>query len=454
MDRFWRAGFGRLTFGWLLSLTVIGCSTATVTPSASTPAFTGSLRASTTPSVTEPASIPTESPSPQPTDGLPSALATLPITTVPSDQLRSGAGDPATIARGSMAYTIGGATSGKVTVNVTDLATDQVASRSVAIPAAEVVSTDYWGQNPVATDGRYLVVLASHPYTGQGSGAIPSCIPHGNDWQLLTAPVDPATGLPSGGFKVFASGTMKRDFHAPRAGQGGDCWDDNTVFAVDGGAVAYTVDDVTRSRPMGSRILLRSLADGSVLRDVQSTDFVFALRLSGATIAWAESQSLSAQGIPQIRVRASTSGHPSPIDLQSGDAFSPSGQDQHLPNLSVSGEEIAWDSPGTDGVFYQKLGAGPPLQVSPQGVVCGVLGTTLGHVAMRCGPGEGNLHTPTAPTLVVATPGEGLRRIGGWTPQVNARSSISNGWFCEIDYPTGIETQGERYAVPVATLGM
>jgi hypothetical protein len=205
---------------------------------------------------------------------------------------------------------------------------------------------------------------------------------------------------------------------------------------------------------MGSRILLRSLADGSVLRDVQSTDFVFAVRLSGTTIAWAESQSLSAQAIPQIRVRASTSGHPSPIDLQSGDAFSASGEDQHLPNLSLSGEEIAWDAPGTDRVFYQVVGTGSPLQVSPEGVACGILGTTLGHVAMRCGPGEGNLHTPMTPTLVVATPGEGLRRVAGWMPQAQGRSSISNGWLCEIDYPSETATKGDRYAIPVAALGM
>lgn len=227
-------GLGRLLPVWLVTIAVAGCAAATVTPSGSVPAATGSMPAATASSSIESGLGPTGSPSPQPTDQMLPALRVLPVTTVPADQIHAGLGDPASIARGSLVYTVGVATGGKVTVTVTDMTTGHVSSGDVAIPADEVISTDYWSRDPVATDGRYLVVLASHPFTGKGTGAITICVPHGNDWQLLTARLDPSTGLPSGGFTVFASGTMKRDFHAPRAGEGGDCWDDNTVFALDG----------------------------------------------------------------------------------------------------------------------------------------------------------------------------------------------------------------------------
>lgn len=312
MDALRIAGFNRVVARGLLTIAVAGCSFATVTPSASVPGSTSSVTAASIAS-TAPSPSAIVSPSPQPTNEVPPALQALPVTAVSADQLHRGLGSPASVARGPLVYTVGEAAAGEVTVTVTDISTGDIASVAAAIPADEVISWDYWDEDPVATDGRYLVVLASHPFTPpEGPIGIPSCVPSGRDWQLLTATIDPATGLPSSGFTVFASGTTKLGFLAPRAGEAGDCWNDNTTFAVDAGLIAYTVDDVTPSRPEGSRILIRSLSDGSILRKVQANQFVYAVRLSGTTIAWAESQDETVQPVPQIRIRASTSAHPSP----------------------------------------------------------------------------------------------------------------------------------------------
>jgi hypothetical protein len=264
---------------------------------------------------TPPAPGSTITPSPAPTAAVPAELTGLPVTSVAANEIHR-SGTSASTAFGALVYSIASTGQATAEVTVSNLSAGTAKSADVRLPANEIVPADPT-QVYAATDGRYLVVYAHHPSAPPtGPIAIPGCGSSGGDWQLLMAPLDPATGLPSGSFTVFASGVMKRVFNAPRAGECGNSWYQNTVFAVDAGMIAYTVDDVTSARPMGSRILLRSLADGSTVRSVIATEMVYEVHLSGATIAWAECQNISLTNEPeQVKVLVSTSTSPAPLEV-------------------------------------------------------------------------------------------------------------------------------------------
>jgi hypothetical protein len=247
---------------------------------------------------------------------------------------------------------------------------------------------------------------------------------------------------------------MKRVFNAPLGGEGGSCWYQNTVFAVDSGMIAYTVDDVTSSRPMGSRILLRSLADGPTLRSVAATEMVYEVHLSGTTIAWGECQNISTTGQPeQVKIRVSTATHVTPLDVASG-PVSPSGRDgRELPAIRLVGDEVSWEGLGNTSVWYQTIGAGSPLSLTPADLICQLAGSTPGHVAVSCSWWETSGGIEPA-ALIVATIGVGLRQVAGVPADAALRATISSGWFVDSGGQVAYQPVVNTYALPVAALGM
>ena len=402
---------------------------------------------------TPPAPGATITPSPAPALGVPAELAGLPVTSLAASQIHRSEAH-ASAAFGAVVYSIGSKGQATAEVTVSNLSTGAAAIADVRLPANEVVPDDPT-QQYAATDGRYLVLYATHSSDPQpGSGAIGGCVPGGGDWQLLVAPLDPATGLPSGDFTVFASGVMKRAFSAPRAGEGGSCWYQNTVFAVDAGMIAYTVDDVTSGRPMGSRILLRSLADGSTVRSVIATEMVYEVHLSGTTIAWAECGNISTTDQPeQVKVRVSTATDPAPLDVASG-PVSPSGGDgRELPAIRLVGNEVSWEGLGNTSVWYQKIGVGLPLSLTPANLTCQLAGSTSGHVAVYCTwNGTGGISNRSS--LLVATIGAGLYQVEGLPADAALRPIISSGWFVDSGGQLAYQPVANTYALPVAALGM
>jgi len=402
---------------------------------------------------TPPAPGATITPAPTPTLEVPAELTGLPVTTVAADQIRRSPAYAST-AFGALVYTIAGKGQATAEVTVSDLSTGGTRTRDLRLPADETIPDDPT-QQYAATDGHYLVLYATHPAAaGSGSGGIGGCVASGGDWQLLVAPLDPATGLPSGDFTVFASGVMKRVFNAPRAGEGGNCWYQNTVFALDAGMITYTTDDVTSGRPMGSRILLRSLADGATLRSVAATEMVYEVHLSGTTIAWAECQNISLTDQPeQVKVRVSTAVHPAPLDVASG-PVSPSGGDgRELPAIRLAGDEVSWEGLGNTSVWYQKIGAGSPLSLTPSDLACQLAGSTPGHVAVFC-TWNGTGGIPERSSLLIATIGAGLRQVEGLPTDAALRPIVSNGWFVDSGGQLAYQPVAVTYGVPVAALGM
>ena len=390
----------------------------------------------------------TITPSPSPTPDLPAEIAGLPVTNPPANQIQR-SGTFATTAFGARVYGIASKGKGRAEVAVSDLSTGTTRVADVGLPANETMLGDLT-QPYAATDGRYLVLYATHSSDPQPAGAIGGCVSDGGDWQLLVAPLDPAGGLPSGSFTVFASGVMKRVFNAPRAGEAANCWYENTVFAVDAGRIAYTVDDVTSSRPMGSRILLRSLADGSTVRSIVATEMVYEVHLSGTTIAWGECQNISTTNQPeQVSVRISTAANPATLEVATG----PVSGGRELPALRVVGDEVTWEGLGNTSVWYQKVGGGSPLSLTPAGIVCQLAGSTSGHVAVYCtGNGAGGVQNRSS--LLIAAIGAGLRRVEGLPADAALRPIISSGWFVDSGGQLAYQAVTNTYALPVAALGM
>ena len=398
---------------------------------------------------TPPAPGATITPSPTPTLAVPTELAGLPVTSLAANQIhRSGA--YASTAFGALVYSVVSKGQAAAEVTVSNLSTGAARAVDVRLPANEIVPADPT-QVYAATDGRYLVVYANHPSAPPtGPIAIPGCGSSGGDWQLLVAPLDPATGLPSGSFTVFASGVMKRVFNAPRAGECGNAWYQNTVFAVDAGMIAYTVDDVTTARPMGSRIILRSLAGGTTLRSVIAAEMVYEVHLSGTTIAWAECQNISLTNEPeQVKIRVSTAANPAPLEVASG----PVSGGRDLPAVRLVGDEISWDGLGNTSVWYQKIGAGSPQSLTPADLVCQLAASTPDHVAVYC-TWNGTDGISNRSPLLVATIGGGLRQVQGLPGDAALNPTISNGWFVDSGGQVADQPVTNTYALPVAALGM
>jgi len=398
---------------------------------------------------TPPAPGATITPSPTPTLAVPTELAGLPVTSLAANQIhRSGA--YASTAFGALVYSVVSKGQAAAEVTVSNLSTGAARAVDVRLPANEIVPADPT-QVYAATDGRYLVVYANHPSAPPtGPIAIPGCGSSGGDWQLLVAPLDPATGLPSGSFTVFASGVMKRVFNAPRAGECGNAWYQNTVFAVDAGMIAYTVDDVTTARPMGSRIILRSLAGGTTLRSVIAAEMVYEVHLSGTTIAWAECQNISLTNEPeQVKIRVSTAAIPAPLEVASG----PVSGGRDLPAVRLVGDEISWDGLGNTSVWYQKIGAGSPQSLTPADLACQLAASTPDHVAVYC-TWNGTDGISNRSPLLVATIGGGLRQVQGLPGDAALNPTISNGWFVDSGGQVAYQPVTNTYALPVAALGM
>jgi hypothetical protein len=201
---------------------------------------------------------------------------------------------------------------------------------------------------------------------------------------------------------------------------------------------------------MGSRILLRSLADGSTVRSVTATEMVYEVHLSGTTIAWAECQNISTTNEPeQVKFRVSTAAHPASLDVASG----PVSGGSELPTLRLVGDEVSWEGLGNTSVWYQKIGAGSPLSLTPTDLACQLAGSTPGHVAVYCtwnGTGGISNHS----SLLVATIGAGLHQVEGLPNDAALRPMVSNGWFVDSGGQLAYQPVANTYALPVAALGM
>ena len=220
---------------------------------------------------------PSPSPPSPPPPTLPAALVFAPgvIRTIPYHGL-----DIAALV-GTVAYRVPIATAGPDRLFATDVRTGADRRIRLDLGAGERIAG-------VVTDGASLAVLAWHRINPIASGSVPcrGDESHPLTWRLLVAPLD--NGLVAGPFSVLDSGVSRLVFTPAKVGEycSGPLI---PAVAVASGRIAYAVEDVTATRPAGSRVLVRSLPSGALERAIATRLQVFALAISSTTLAWVES---------------------------------------------------------------------------------------------------------------------------------------------------------------------
>jgi hypothetical protein len=213
--------------------------------------------------------------------------------------------------------------------------------------------------------------------------------------------------------------------------------------SISNGLIAYGIDDAGPQRPYGSRILVRSLTDGTTLRDLATATHVLSLEMWGTTVAWLEADGNWPTNLP---LRVSTPPHPAAQDVE---VFSTPGDQMAwaLPRFSLQGGSLAWERYGTGQVWRRDLVAGAQQQVSPAGSACMLGGIEAGNVVMNCGSDTSRLeqNSTDAPWLIVWAVDTGPDLVLGLPPLQT--EELSNGWIVVMPV-----NQQSLQAFPISSL--
>ncbi len=394
----------------LVALIVAGCGAAQVTPTRSLPSPSAGVPSAslpTAPVTPAPASPAVPVPSPGPTapvtpEGALPALE-LPRLVGPATALHAVPGTRPLATWGSRAYTVDEPLrSGRASLLVTDLAVGATTHTAVPLLAGETTVPPDGFADPatiVAADAHWLAVVVWKRLGPTGGDVGTPCSGHEEQpvaWRLLVTALDPATGRPAGAFRVLDHGTNSHPFTLP--GQGEGCGGPRTPrVSLDGDEIAYTVEETGAATSFATRIEVRTLPAGSLVRSLERPQEVLVVALSGGLLAW---QPLN---------------HP--------DA----------------------------GVWVEQLGASPE-QVVPPRPTCWLGGATAGWVGMCCVPTgyQAESYTPYQP--VVWSPATGLRQLAGLPRLVVSSPPSLGGGSLMADGGSPIEGSGTLVEVSLAGL--
>ncbi len=255
---------------------------------------------------------------------------------------------------------------------------------SIAIPMTKAELDNYSiGAAPDPYwSGQQLLLLVSS-YVDPEFSSICGWVGTARRWRILAASIGP-DGKPSD-FNVFAAGESKVSLDGPNYYQEGQGWDCGGIrlpsISLDHDLVAYNIERPTASDPYASEILLRSLVDGSTVRDLTTPGQVYSLQLSGTTMVWMESGAGYATSLP---IRISTAANPAAQDLL---VYKTPGDKQEwtIPNFILTGNSLAWEGFSTGKVWIRDLTTNKITQVSPSGAVCQLEDFDGTNVAVGCG---------------------------------------------------------------------
>ena len=265
------------------------------------------------------------------------------------------------------------------------------AKGSIAIGSTKAEGT-YFSEGPsepqpVWDASHVVVVLVTEPRyegpVGIGSGQDRWFLPM--SWRILVAPLD-KNGKPSA-FSEFATGKSVLKVQTPNF-VCGECsggvavWPPNV--GLSDGLIAYNVEKATRAQPFGSEILVRSLADGSTVRDLSTLECVYRLELSSANLVWIEYPGVTTYTLP---LRISTTTHPDAQDLL---VYKTPGWDLqwNVPPYLLDGNLLVWQASSAGKVWQRDIASGKIRQISPEGVVCQLGDFDGANVVMGCASPE------------------------------------------------------------------
>jgi len=372
---------------WAVALALIGCSSAAPTSSPGEPSA-APTRSAVVPSASAvataslvPAETPLDSTSPSPaaTAPLPPALASLKTVDI---------GRFAKTAAPSAAYSIGlskggapmlryetGRANGSIPIPVTKA---EVAYFSQAISQIDPARYPYavWDETEIA------VVVSSQGIGPETAICYDSGIPP-LSWRILVAPLD-TNGKP-GAFAQFANGRHVLSVQIPNfeVGASAGCeavWPPSV--ALSNGLIAYNVERPAAGHPFGSEILVRSLADGSTVRDFSTPEYVYSLELSGTNLTWIEFPGVTTSVLP---LRLSTADHPGAQDLLVYKTPGDSGDvEWNVPPYILVGNVLAWQASSAGKVWERDIPTGKIHQISPNGLLCQLGDFDGNDIVMGC----------------------------------------------------------------------
>ena len=271
----------------------------------------------------------------------------------------------------------------------------------------------------IVADASEIAVLVWHsvgPPT-ETRAPCPGVLGQPRAWRIVAGTLD-GTGRPAA-LREIATGQNDVIFGGPMGGEGCLATSVPNVAVADG-QIAYSFDDPDGKRPVGSRIELRSLADGTIVRQLATPTHVLSLGLSHENVAWIEA---GADYPTRLPLRVSTHDEPEARDLVT---FATPGQQMgwSIPSFAVAEHLVFWEQFGTGQIWAQDLATGGKMRVSPDGTACLIGGASDTTTVMNC-RGD-NDSSSQASTLVIWTMGTGPRLLAGAAGVQGEQ--ISNGW--------------------------
>lgn len=94
-------------------------------------------------------------------------------------------------------------------------------------------------------------------------------------------------------YDIGSAGTTTVD--SGQSVRAGDTWDTPVALSVDGSVVAYAIGAATRDKPFASKVIIRDLDSGSILRQFDTDLLVFDIAVSGRDVAYSEGTVTSGQ---------------------------------------------------------------------------------------------------------------------------------------------------------------
>lgn len=301
----------------------------------------------------------------------------------------------------------------------------------------------------VQTSGGRLLVLT---WLQQGPRPEHEGVPCGSlsghpiEWRLLAASIG-ADGLPAGSWRTLDSGVASRRYADPSAMV--SC-DDPLIpaLATSGDVVAYAVDRPTPAYPAGSRIVLRSLVTGGVVRVIDTATQVLDLALSTTSVAWVESPNALVPG-PVTRWRVMRAPLASGIAAEVPLAV-PGHVWRYAPQrLALDGDAVV-DNPGQSVVGWASVvrSAGSSvvlLNPSPD-LDCAPIGGVSGVALLSC------LADGYNERIATWSAGHGLRIVGAPLAADIDSEVVMNGWVTWRFRPDPEGVQPVLLGVPLAAL--
>ncbi len=262
--------------------------------------------------------------------------------------------------------------------------------------------------------------------TDEGAGQCPSSVTVPTGWRILQAPIGD-DGTPSGPFAVVDQGTARR-VYTPGGPYGPCAMVQVPIIAVEGGDLAYAVEAASAANPWASRVLVRDVASGTILRDELTAAPVGWIGLEKAVLAWSEEQDRSVAGTRPLTLHAAV-GFEAPahlVDLPGGEAGPDSGW------FALGGSSVLYtaadQATGSASVWRIELASGAYEEVSPAGGNCTLAGAGPDIAFLRCWSTDGDIlfvWRGDRPLAVMEQDADsfGVYVAGGWAVTISSTDS-------------------------------